>query len=124
MPIIKFPSSPDQSPFFKDIEEDGYHIFSLNNAKKPNFYPNEFPDYPGVKIKDLKKNDVVIVRVLFLVSDGEYIQVESESVDMEVVFVYDVSVVVEIMTDLPDELLLEKYDSLELYEEEILYKKR
>jgi hypothetical protein len=47
MPIIDFPSTPDQSPFFKDIIEDGYHVFSLKNAEKPDYYPN--PDKPEPK---------------------------------------------------------------------------
>ena len=120
MTILKLP------PFFKEILEEGFHVFNFRNAKIPNYYPNEFPkDYPGVKLKDLKKDDVITVKVLFLFSDGEAIQVESEDIDLEVVCIYDDddSVVAEVMTELPDEIPLEKHDSLELYEEEILYKK-
>ncbi len=122
MPIIKFPSKPNQSPLFKDITEKGYHIFSLKNAKKPNFYPNEFPDYPVARIKDLKKDNWVAIRVFFLAGTDEYLQIESKLVEMEVGFVYDDSVVLEVITELTDDAPLEKYDSLELYEEDILYK--
>ncbi len=107
---------------FSDIIEDGYHIFSRKNAKKPEFYQNEFPDYPGVKIKDIKQDDRVAIRILFLSGVDEYPQTESELVEMEVVFVDDDSIVAEVMTELPDEAPLERYDSLELYEEDILYK--
>ncbi len=122
MTILKLPSIPDQSPFFKDMVEDEFHIFSLKNTKKPDFYPKELPEYPGVKIKDLKKDDRVAIRIFFLSGTDDNLQTESELVEMEVVVVEDDDVVVEVMTELPDEAPLEKYDSLELYEEDILYK--
>ncbi len=123
MPIINFPKNPTNvPPFFSDVKEDGYHIYSLKNAKKPNFYPPELPDYPGVPLKDLKEDDVITIRVFFLVGDDECLQIKSELVEMEVVFVEHDSVVLEVMTELSDEAPLEKYDSLELYEEDILYK--
>jgi len=59
MTILKFPQNPTEPPFFKDIREDGYHIFSLKNAKITNYYPNEFSDYPSVPIKELKVGDKV-----------------------------------------------------------------
>jgi len=65
MTILKFPLNPDQFTFFKEITEEGYHIFSLKNAKKQNFYPNSFPDYPGVSSNDLRVGDRITVRVFF-----------------------------------------------------------
>ena len=53
MPIIKFPKKKpsNEPPFFSDIKEEGYHIYSLKNAKKANFYAPELPNYAGVSLK-------------------------------------------------------------------------
>jgi hypothetical protein len=37
--IINFPKKQPDSPFFEDIVEEGYHVFSLKNAKVPDYYP-------------------------------------------------------------------------------------
>ena len=52
MTIINFPQKETDAPFFEDIVEEGYHVFSLKNAKVPDYYPNEFSDYPGVLLSD------------------------------------------------------------------------
>ena len=122
MPIIRFPSSPDESPFFKDIIEDGYHIFSLKNAEKPNFYPNEFPDYPGVSIKKLKPGDKITVRVFFRVGTGDNIRADGGYIDLEVEQVEDNSVMAVVLTELPKEFALGTGDSIDVFEKEILYK--
>jgi hypothetical protein len=75
MTIIKFPKKNPSSepPFFSDIREDGYHVFSLKNAKKPNFYAPELPDYQGVALKDLKEDDDITIRVFFGIGKGKTI---------------------------------------------------
>ncbi len=72
MTIIKFPQNPsNEPPFFSDIKEDGYHIYSLENSKTPNFYPPELPDYPGVSLQDLKEEDIITIRVFFGIGKGK-----------------------------------------------------
>jgi len=66
---------------------------SLKNTKKPNFYPNEFPDYPGVSLKDLKIGDKITVRVFFRVGESDDIRSDGGYVDLEVKHVEDDSVV-------------------------------
>lgn len=122
MTILKFPSPSDQAPFFNDIVEDGYHIFSLKNAKIANYYPNEFPDYPGVSLKDLKVDDVITVRVFFKVGSGENIRVDGGYIDLRIEHIEDDAVLAVILTDLPKEFSLGTGSSIEVYEEEILYK--
>ena len=124
MPTIKFSTDPDQSPFFKDIVEEGYHIFSLKNAKKPDFYPNEFPDYPGVNIKDLKVGDKITVRVFFRVGTGEEFRVDGGYIDLEVEDIFFDGVNAVILTELPKEFSLGTGDSIDVFEEEILYKNK
>jgi len=124
MPIIKFPSKPDQSPFFKDIIEEGYHIFSLKNAKKPDFYPNEFPDYPGVSLNELKVGDKITVRVFFRVGTGDDIRADGGYIDLEVEHVEDDSISAVVLTDLPKEFALDTGGSIEVFEEEILYRNK
>ena len=123
MTILKLPQKQPNSPFFKDIKEEGYHIFSLKNAKKPDYYPNEFPDYPGVSIKDLKPDDLITIRVFFRVgSGGKDVRVDGGYLDLEVEFVEDDRVLAVIRTELPAEFPLGTGDSIEVFEEEILYK--
>lgn len=123
MPIINFPKKPSNEPsFFSDIKEDGYHIYNLKNAKKPNFYPPELPDYPGVALKDLKEDDVITVRVFFGIGKGKNMRVDGGYIDLQVEFVDKDRVMAVIITQLPEEFSLRTGESIEVFEEEILYK--
>ena len=124
MPIIKFPTDPAQSPFFKDIIEEGYHIFSRQNAEKPNFYPNDFPDYPEVTIKDLEIGDKITVRVFFRVGTGDNIRADGGYIDLEVEQLEGDSVIAVVTTELPIDFSLSVGDSIEVFEEEILYRNK
>ena len=122
MTILKFPLKQSNSPFFKDIIDEGYHIFSLKNAKIPNYYPNEFPDGPGVSLKDLKVGDVITVRVFFRIGSDEYIRVDGGYLDLEIEDIFYDGVTAVILTPLPEKFPLETGGSIEIYEEEILSK--
>ena len=123
MTILKFPKNPSKEPpFFSDIKEDGYHIYSLKNAKKPDFYPPEFPDYPGVNLSDLKEYDIITIRVFFGIGSGKKMRVDGGYVDLEIELVEKDSAMGSIITELPKEFALSKGESLEVFEEEILYK--
>ena len=123
MAIINFPKKPkNEPPFFKDIKEEGYHIYNLKNAQKPNYYPPELPDYPGVALKNLKEEDVIIIRVFFGIGKGKNMRVESGYIDIQVEFVDQNSVIGAILTELPDQFALKKGESIEVFHEEILYK--
>ena len=37
--VFKLVGHRDNFPFFKEILEMGYHVFSMENAKLPGFYP-------------------------------------------------------------------------------------
>ena len=122
MKVLKFPPKTDNDPFFKEIIEEGYHIFSLENAKNPNYYPNDFPDYPGVNLRDLKIGDVVTVRAFFKVGSGKNVRADGGYLDLEIEHIDDDSVFGVIMTELPKGFALQKGTSLELFKDEILYK--
>lgn len=122
MTIIQFPKKQPDPPFFSDIKQDGYHIYSLENAKKSNFYPSELPDYPGVSIKDLKEDDVITIRVFFGVGSGKNMRVDGGHLDLRVEFVDEDRVLALILTELPEEFALSAGESIEVFEEEILYK--
>ena len=127
MPIINFPQPQLDSPFYEDIITEGYHIYSLKNAKIPNYYPDEFLDDTSVSIKDLKVGDMITVRVFFEVGDGEddeNISADGGYMDLEVVDIGDDKVLAVILTELPEEFPLEKDDSIEVLEEEILYRNK
>ena len=117
MTIINFPKKQPELPFFEDIVEEGYHVFCLKNAKVPGYYPNEFPDYPGVLLSDLKIGDTVTIRVFLRVGDGGYIDLEVEHIDAD-------KVLAVILTELPGEFPLGKGDSIDVFEEEILYRNK
>lgn len=122
MTIIKFPQKQPDPPFFKDIKEDGYHIYSLDNAKIPNFYPPELPDYSGVSLSDLNENDTITIRVFFGIGKGKKMRVDGGHVDLKVEFIDEDKVLAVILTELPEEFPLGTGDSIDVYEEEILYK--
>ncbi len=123
MTIINFPNKPsNEPPFFSDIKEDGYHVYSLKNAKKPNYYPPELPDYPGVSLKDLKEDDIVTIRVFFGIGKGKNMRVDGGHIDLRVELVEKDSIFAVITTQLPKEFALKTGESIELFEGEILYK--
>ena len=124
MTIIKFPSKnpKNEPPFFSDIKEDGYHVYSLENAKTPDYYPKEIPAYPGVALKDLKQHDIITIRVFFGTGKGKNMRVDGGHVDLEVEFVDKDKVLAVIISELPKEFELSNGDSIEVFEEEILYK--
>ena len=108
--------------FYTDIMEDGYHIFSRSKAKTPGFYPNQFPDYPGVKLNQLKVGDDITIRAFFPIGKGEPIQVDGGYIDLEVELVESDHVFAVIQTQLPEEFALSTGDTIEIREDEILYK--
>jgi len=123
MPLIKFPQKPsNEPPFFSDIKEDGYHIYSLKNVKKSNYYPPELPDYPGVALKDLKEDDIITILVFFGIGKGENMRVDGGHIDLRVEFVDEDRLMGAIITELPGELTLSTGESIEVFPEEILYK--
>ncbi len=123
MPVVKFPKNQsNEPPFFSDIKEDGYHVYSLKNAKKPNFYPPELPDYPGVPLKDLKEDDIITIRVFFGIGKGKDMRVDGGHIDLRVELIEEDVVMGLIITELPDQFALSKGDSIDVFQEEILYK--
>lgn len=122
MTIIKFPSKTSEPPFFSDVREDGYHILSLDNLKIPNYYPEELPAYPGVSLKNLEVDDVITIRVFFRVGKGKHFRVDGGLIDLAVEHIEDDKVLAVITTQLPKGFALGTGDSIEVYQEEILYK--
>jgi len=122
MKIQKFPVKLDKFPFFKDILEDGYHIFSLEDAKIPDYYPHKFPDYPGIDLKDLYVGDVITIRAFFGTGAGENSRVDGGYLDLEVEHIEGDTVFGVILTKLPKGFPLETGESLEVFKDEILYK--
>jgi hypothetical protein len=129
--IIKFQQNQSDSPFFEDIVEEGYHVFSLKNAKVPDYYPSEFPDYPGVSRSELRIGDTITIRVFFRIGDGEdiradggYIDLEVEHIDLEVEHIDDDKILAVILTELPGEFPLGSGESIDVFEEEILYRNK
>lgn len=111
-----------EPPFFSDIREDGYHIYSLENADKPNFYPPELPDCPGVALKDLKEDDTITIRVFFGIGKGNKMRVDGGYVDLIIEVVEEGSIMGAIVTELPQKFALKRGGSIEVFEDEILYK--
>ena len=108
--------------FYTDIMEDGYHIFSRNKAKIPGFYPNQFPDYPGVRLNQLRVGDDITIRAFFPIGNGKPIQVDGGYIDLEVEHIESDHVFAVIQTQLPEEFALSTGDTIEIREDEILYK--
>lgn len=123
MSIIQFPQKqPTGPPFFSDIREDGYHVYNIENAKKPDFYPSELPEYSGVDLKDLREDDTITIRVFFGLGSGKNMRVDGGYVDLKVEFVDENKVLAAITTQLPEEFNLSQGESIEIFQKEILYK--
>jgi len=120
--ILKLPAQNDRFPFFKEILENGYHVFSMENAKVPDYYPNKFPDYPGVDLQHLHIGDLVTIRVFFRIGADEHVRADGGYLDLEVEHIEGETVFGVIQTQLPQEFPLQAGDSLEIYPDEILYK--
>lgn len=120
--MLKFPAPNDNFPFFKEILENGYHVFSMENAKLPDYYPGKFPDYPGIDLQHLLIGDVVTIRVFFRIGSGENVRADGGYLDLEVEHIEGDAVFGVILTQLPKEFPLQAGDSLEIYPDEILYK--
>lgn len=108
--------------FFKDIEKDGYHIYNLNNAKTPGYYPPELPHYPGVNRDELRVDDLVTIRAFFGIGIGRHRRVDGGLICLKIEFVDDNEILGAILTQLPKEFSLQTGSTIELYLEEILYK--
>ena len=48
-----------------EIEDRGYHIFSIERNQEHNYYPGAFNDYPGVSLSTLNLNDMITVTVFY-----------------------------------------------------------
>lgn len=107
---------------FKDVIENGYHVFSLNLVKTPGFYPNKFSDYPGVKLSSLVVGDRITIRAFFRSGSGEPLRIDSGLIDLEVELIETDHIFGVIVTKLPADFPLETGSSLEIMEDEILNK--
>ena len=80
------------------------------------------PDSQGVKLKDLKEDDRITIRVFFKIGSGKNMRVDGGYIDLEVEHIEDDSVSAVILTQLPKEFVLGTGDSIEVFQEEILYR--
>ncbi len=122
MTKFKFTTQQPESQFFQDIMENGYHIFNLNNVKIPDYYPGILPDFPGARVEDLKIGDVITIVVFFKVASSENIGADGGEIDLEVKHIASETVTAVILTPLPKEFALSTGESIEIFQEEILYK--
>ncbi len=122
MTTIRIPTNQINTPFFTDIIEDGYHVFSIKNAQIDGYYPSRFDDYPGVNLKELKIGDVVTIRVFFRIGSGEDVRADGGYIDLEIEHIEDDAVLGVVLTKLPKGFPLQAGGSLEIFEDEILYR--
>ncbi|MBU0480192.1 MAG: hypothetical protein KKG47_03705, partial [Proteobacteria bacterium] len=106
---------------YDDIETDGYHIFSRTSARTSGFYPNRFPDYPGATLSELSVGDRITIRAFFPVGPGKPPRVDSGCIDLKIEHIDDDHLFAAILTELPKNFALSTGDSLEIWEDEILY---
>ena len=119
---VKSPSGKNEPAFLDDIKEDGYHVYSLKNAKVPNYYPPELPNYPGVSINSLEIDNVITIRIFFGIGKGINMRIDGEVIDLQIDEIHSESVVATILTVLPKKFPIRTGGSIEIFENEILYK--
>jgi hypothetical protein len=122
MAKIKFLNKTNDPPFLSDIEKDGYHIYSLLNAKTPGYYPSELPHYPGVNRDELRVDDVVTIRVFFGVGTGKHMHIDGGLLCLKIEYVDKYEILGAVLTQLPKEFSIQTGATIEIYQEEILYK--
>jgi len=119
---VKSPSGKNEPAFLDDIKEDGYHVYSLKNAKVPNYYPPELPNYPGVSINSLEIDNIITIRIFFGIGKGINMRIDGEVIDLQIDEIHSESVVATILTVLPKKFPIRTGGSIEIFENEILYK--
>ena len=122
MKKVKAPSEKNESAFIDDIKKDGFHFYSLEKAKIPNFYPPELPNYPGVSINALEIGDVITVRLFVGIGKGKNMHIDGRVIDLQIEEVHTEGVMANILTALPEKFPLSTGGSIEIFEDEILYK--
>ena len=107
--------------YHADLEEEGFHIFSKRKSKIIGFYPKEFPTYDEeINLSNLKKGDIVTIRVFFLVSKDPVFRADGGYIDLEIEFIDGETIWGNILTELPPQFPLAKGTSIELSIDEIL----
>ena len=108
--------------FYKQVVDEGFHIFGREYACQPGFYPNEFPSFPEYDTMDVNVGDRVTIRAFFAVGKGSKPVIESGEIDLEVecVEVETDTVFANIITELPSNFSLTKNTTIELHIDEIL----
>ena len=119
---VKSPSGKNEPAFLDDIKEDGYHVYSLKNAKVPNYYPPELPNYPGVSINSLEIDNVITIRIFFGIGKGINMRIDGGVIDLQIDEIHSESVMATILTVLPKKFPIRTGGSIEIFENEILYK--
>ena len=116
---VKSPSGKNEPAFLDDIKEDGYHVYSLKNAKVPNYYPPELPNYPGVSINSLEIDNIITIRIFFGIGKGINMRIDGEVIDLQIDEIHSESVVATILTVLPKKFPIRTGGSIEIFENEI-----
>ena len=119
---VKSPAGKNEPAFLDDIKEDGYHVYSLKNAKVPNYYPPELPNYPGVSINSLEIDNVITIRIFFGIGKGINMRIDGGVIDLQIDEIHSESVMATILTVLPKKFPIRTGGSIEIFENEILYK--
>ena len=75
-----------------------------------------------MNLKDLKIDDVITIRVFFGIGKGQNVRIDGGEIDLQIEHIDEESVMANILTILPETFPLCAGETIEVYEEEILYK--
>lgn len=107
--------------FYKEIENDGYAIFSKIKARQKGYYPTELPKFDDIDISDIKPDDVLKIRTFIKIGQDSNYRVDSGLIDVEIEFVDGKEIWGCILTKLPPTFPIQKGNSIELDINELLY---
>ena len=96
---MKFAAN-DHQEFFHDVAEDGFHIFSRQQAKVRDYHPNAFPAYPEFDISDIKERDRITIRAFISTSKTAKPTVESGHIARSQNFQYGIQLLVKRIIEL------------------------
>ena len=110
------------SNIYNDIAEKGFVVFSNQKSKQLDYYPGVCNSYPGVSIKELKIYDLITIKVFITDERGDLPQLIDDYIDLTIKSISDGKVTAEALTVLPEDFHFKTDSSVEILEEEILYR--
>ena len=120
MTIIAGRSEHECKQFQKEIEEEGYAIFSKAKSRRAGYYPNDFPEFEDIDIDDIEVDDMMTIRAFFKIGNGKEFRIHGGLIDVDIEAIEGNTIWGNILTELPKAFPLQKGTTIELSVDQVL----